>query len=56
MSINPQIFWPQDMREDTKDRREFSHWLEAVQDIDAEKKRNTKQKENSNENKRRTES
>ena len=37
------------MREDTQDRREFSHWLAAVEDIDAEKKRNTKQKENSNE-------
>ena len=44
------------MREDTQARREFSHWLAAVEDIDAEKKRNTKQKENSNENKRRTES
>ena len=47
MSRNPQIFWPSDMREDITDRREFSHWLEAVEDIDAEKKRNTKQKDNS---------
>ena len=45
----PQIHWPADMREDQLDRREFSHWLEAVQDIDAEKKRNTKQKEQANE-------
>ena len=45
----PQIHWPQDMREDQLDRREFDHWLEAVQDIDAEKKRNIKQKEQANE-------
>jgi len=45
----PQIFWPADMREDQQDRREFSHWLEAVQDIDAQKKRNIKQKEQANE-------
>jgi len=45
----PQIFWPQEMREDQLDRREFSHWLEAVQDIDAQKKRNIKQKEQANE-------
>ena len=37
------------MREDQLDRREFDHWLEAVADIDAEKKRNTKQKEQANE-------
>jgi len=45
----PQIHWPQDMREDQQDRREFDHWLEAVQDIDAEKKRNHKQKEQTDE-------
>ena len=49
MSRHPQIHWPADMREDIQDRREFDHWLEAVQDIDAEKKRNTKPKEQANE-------
>jgi len=54
-----QIHWPQDMREETQDRREFSHWCEAAASLDQkkpEKKRNTKQKDNSNEDKRRTES
>ena len=41
------------MREDIQDRREFSDWCEAAASLDQkkpEKKRNTKQKDNSNDN------